>query len=297
MNDVFIIDKPAGKSSFWVVDKIKKFTGVSKVGHAGTLDPIATGVLTVFTGEAVKASDIFMSGDKTYEVTAKLGERTDTLDAEGSVVERSDAAKHNITKEMIMDVLKKFTGEIRQTPPMYSALKKDGKPLYEYARKGISVDREKRKIFIYDIDLLGFELPFLKLRVNCSKGTYIRALVDDIGVELGTFAHVTELRRTRSGAFDIKQAQQIGPDMKSISLEDAVSMTLPVFDIELKLAEKLAKGYLFNPEEAGVESKVGVYALQSRTKNGDKKIAALIKDGKVGRIFNYSEWSSACSTE
>ena len=287
MNGIIVIDKPKSRTSFWVVNKIRKITGVKKVGHTGTLDPLATGVLLVCLGEATKAADIFMDGDKVYEVTAKLGERTDTLDSDGEVVDRKDIPRDLINKDNVSKIISKFIGDIEQIPPMYSAIKKDGKPLYKLARKGVSIDRDSRKIKIHSIELLDVEYPFLKFRVHCSKGTYIRTLVDDIGVELGTFAHVTELRRTKSGIFDVKDACSMDGELRVISLDKAISMAVPVVDINNELAVKIAKGYQIDFSDSVSEN----FAVRSPDKNGENKIVALIKAKKVERVFNYSEWS------
>jgi len=290
MDGVVVIDKPKSRTSFWVVDKIRDLTGVKKVGHTGTLDPLATGVLPICIGEATKAADLFMSGDKIYEVTAKLGERTDTLDAEGKVVDQREVSSANVSRDALIKVINKFVGEIEQTPPMYSALKKDGVPLYKLARKGIDVDRQKRKVNINHIELLEMNTPFFSLRVDCSKGTYIRSLVDDIGVELGTFAHVTELRRTRSGVFDIKDSCQLDSELNILSLEKALSMLLPVVDVDKDVAVKIAKGYQIDLWGAGIENVPDNFVARSIGKDGAKKIVAIIKDKKISRVFNYSDW-------
>jgi tRNA pseudouridine55 synthase len=201
MAGILIIDKPSGITSFDVIEKIRKITGIKKIGHTGTLDPLATGVLPLCIGEATKLSDFLMSGDKTYEVRAKLGGRTNTLDSDGTITATGTVDPKSINKEALLSTLPGFTGEISQIPPMYSAIKKDGTPLYELARKGQEVEREKRKITIHKIELMEFASPYIKLRVECSKGTYIRTLIDDIGEKIGTYAHVVELRRTRTSVF------------------------------------------------------------------------------------------------
>jgi len=155
MSGIIVIDKPKGASSFSVVEKIRKIINVKKAGHTGTLDPLATGVLPICVGEATKISDFIMEGDKAYEVIAKLGERTNTLDADGTVIATGNKPSDKIDQKKILEVLKDFEGEILQIPPMFSAIKKDGVPLYKLARKGEEIEREQRKVTIHEIKVLG----------------------------------------------------------------------------------------------------------------------------------------------
>lgn len=208
---VFLVDKPAGMTSFGVVRRVKKLLNIKKVGHAGTLDPFATGLLIVCAGRpATRLISSFMDGEKEYIATLKLGERTTTLDPEGEVTRRCDVG--TLQAGTIADCLTKFTGRQLQKPPQYSALKHKGKPLYYYARKGIKVEKEPREIFIDCLERVDGDkdvtdqFPELKIRVVCSKGTYIRSLADDIGNALGCGAHLVGLRRTRSGVFTIENA-------------------------------------------------------------------------------------------
>lgn len=204
MHGVINFDKPGGMTSQTAVTLVKRALGVKKAGHAGTLDPMATGVLIICIGEATKISSFMMDMPKTYEAELKFGQRTDTLDAEGQILEERDVAP--MSMERIGGALEKFKGLIHQVPPMYSALKKDGKPLYELARKGIEVERKARQVTIYGIEALGYEHPFLRISVSCSKGTYVRTLAEDIATELGTVAHLSALRRTRVGGFSADEA-------------------------------------------------------------------------------------------
>ncbi len=215
MNDfgggVFLIDKPEGITSFGIVRRIKKLVGIKKVGHAGTLDPFATGLLVVCAGRpATKMIPLLMDGDKEYLATLRLGIRTTTMDPEGEIIE--EKAVGHISAADIAECLTGFVGEILQRPPAYSALKHKGKPLYYYARKGIEIEKEPRKVMIHSLERLGDPgdlddvSPELSLRIVCSKGTYIRSLADDIGVRLGCGASLTDLRRTRSGVFHVDQA-------------------------------------------------------------------------------------------
>lgn len=202
---ILVINKEKGISSARVVSLVRRALDMKKVGHTGTLDLEASGILPIVVGKATRVSDYMMQKDKTYETEMILGARTDTLDAAGSITERSDKV---VSKEEFIKVMDSFRGEIEQIPPMYSALKVSGKKLYDLAREGIEIERKKRKVKIYDIELLDFDFPRAKISVTCSKGTYIRTLVDDIGQKLGTFAYVDELVRTRVGDFDIKDSIQ-----------------------------------------------------------------------------------------
>lgn len=192
IHGVFLLDKPQGASSNEVLQKVKRLFHANKAGHTGALDPLATGMLPICLGEATKFSQFLLDSDKRYIVTAKLGERTDTSDAEGEVVQCRDIL---VTENDIIAALTLFRGDILQVPTMFSALKHNGKPLYEYARAGISVERDARPITIFELKFISYQAPFLTLEVHCSKGTYIRTLIDDLGEKLGCGAHVTVLRR------------------------------------------------------------------------------------------------------
>lgn len=193
IHGVFLLDKPQGMSSNDIMQKVKRIFQANKAGHTGALDPLATGMLPICLGEATKFSQFLLDADKRYLVTAKLGERTDTSDAEGQIVETRDV---KVKTPEILTALKQFRGDILQVPTMFSALKHNGKPLYEYARQGITVEREARPITIFELNFIEYNAPYLTLEVHCSKGTYIRTLVDDLGELLGCGAHVTMLRRT-----------------------------------------------------------------------------------------------------
>ena len=193
IHGVFLLDKPQGMSSNDIMQKVKRIFQANKAGHTGALDPLATGMLPICLGEATKFSQFLLDADKRYLVTAKLGERTDTSDAEGQIVETRDV---NVKTPDILTALEQFRGDILQVPTMFSALKYNGKPLYEYARQGITVEREARPITIFELNFIKYNAPYLTLEVHCSKGTYIRTLVDDLGEALGCGAHVTMLRRT-----------------------------------------------------------------------------------------------------
>ncbi|HCG6763513.1 tRNA pseudouridine(55) synthase TruB [Vibrio parahaemolyticus] len=193
INGVILLDKPTGISSNDALQKVKRIYFAEKAGHTGALDPLATGMLPICLGEATKFSQFLLDSDKRYRVIAKLGERTNTSDSDGEVVETRPV---DVTLEKLEACIEKFRGESDQVPSMFSALKYQGKPLYEYARKGMEVPRESRKITVYEIILHRFEGDEVEMEVHCSKGTYIRTIVDDLGEMLGCGAHVTMLRRT-----------------------------------------------------------------------------------------------------
>ncbi len=199
VNGILVLDKAQGLSSNEALQKVKRLYNARKAGHTGSLDPLATGVLPLCFGEATKLSQFLLESDKRYRVTISLGIRTDTGDAEGRVIEQSE--RFSVDAPQIRQALTRFTGTIEQIPPMYSAIKQQGVPLYKLAREGIEVDRASREITVYSIDLLHFEDRELQIDVHCSKGTYIRTLADDLGNLLGCGAHVKALRRTQAGVF------------------------------------------------------------------------------------------------
>ena len=204
---VLLVDKPAGLTSHDVVDRVRRHFGFKKVGHCGTLDPAATGLLILVIERATKLQDRLMSDDKMYEGTMLLGVSTDSQDADGKVIAEKPVPP--LTEEDIDRVFAKFRGDLQQVPPMVSAVKHQGTPLYKLARKGKTVEREPRLVHIYDLRVLGLELPRVRLRVACTKGTYVRTLCSDVGDALGCGAHLYELRRMRSGDFDVKDAHSL----------------------------------------------------------------------------------------
>ena len=203
MNGIVIIDKPAGWTSNDVVSKLRGVLRTKRIGHGGTLDPMATGVLPVFVGRATRGVEFFEHAEKTYETVLRLGITTDTEDITGTVLTQQESF---ITEEMLEDVLARFRGEILQVPPMYSALKINGQKLYDLARKGKEVARQPRPVTIHELTLLGMEADGIRLRVRCSKGTYIRTLCKDIGEALGCGGCMEALRRTRAGEYTIGEA-------------------------------------------------------------------------------------------
>lgn len=199
-----VIDKPAGCSSHDVVNRVRRILATKKVGHTGTLDPFATGVLPIAVGEGTKAIPFLDEGEKRYLATLRLGLVTDTLDITGTVQHEADCSQ--VDEAGLLQAMADLTGEIDQIPPMFSALKQGGQPLYKLARKGLEVERAARRVTIGRFDLLGFEPPLARVEVHCSRGTYIRSLADDLGRLLGCGACLTELRRTMSGPFLLADA-------------------------------------------------------------------------------------------
>lgn len=206
MQGILIINKPLGFTSQDVVSKVKKILNIKKAGHTGTLDPMATGVLPVLLGEYTKLSKYLVEHDKIYIAKIKLGEKTDTGDSEGNIIEVKDIDKNDISEANVKKVLESFLGKQKQIPPIYSAIKVNGKKLYEYARQGIEVKLEPREIEIYDIKLLNINNLEIEFEVNCSKGTYIRSLCEDIAKELGTVGYMSSLQRTLVDKFSIDNA-------------------------------------------------------------------------------------------
>jgi len=201
---VVLVDKPQGPTSHDIVDRIRRRFGIRKVGHGGTLDPMATGLLIMLLGRGTKLADLFTGSDKTYEGTMRLGISTDSGDAVGKILEEADCSA--VTRAQLAAEMQKMTGDLWQVPPMVSAVKIDGIPLYKRARKGQTVEREPRLIHVYEFSLLDFAPPRARFRMRCTKGTYVRTLCADIGGALGCGAHLAQLRRTRSGSLTIEQA-------------------------------------------------------------------------------------------
>ena len=201
---IIVIDKPKGRTSNHVLQQIKRTFDAKKAGHTGSLDPLATGVLPICLGEATKVSQYLLDGDKCYQVTCKLGVTTDSGDSDGNVV--AEMPIPEITEQILYAVLPSFIGKQQQVPPMYSALKFQGQPLYKLARQGIEIERKARTVNIYDIILISFTSDSFTLEVKCSKGTYIRTLVEDISASLSTGGHVIALRRLESAGYAIEQA-------------------------------------------------------------------------------------------
>lgn len=207
LDGALLIDKPAGPTSHDVVDEIRRYFRIKKVGHCGTLDPNATGLLIIVLGRATKLSERLMSDDKVYEGTMKFGEATDSYDCDGEITETKSVPP--LTLEQLNEAAVPFIGDIMQMPPMVSAIKKNGVPLYKLARKGIEVEREARLIHIYNFRFSSYTEPTGTFRLACTKGTYVRSVAHELGQKLGCGAHLTTLRRSASGKFDVADAMPL----------------------------------------------------------------------------------------
>lgn len=281
VDGVLLLDKPIGLTSNDALQKARRLFSAAKGGHTGTLDPLATGLLPLCFGEATKFSADLLDADKTYEAVLKLGVMTDSGDAEGQVIA---TAAVNVSDDDVVRVLPHFTGDIQQIPPMHSALKRNGRPLYELARQGIEVERAARAVTIHAIDLLAFSGDCLTLRVACSKGTYIRVLAADIGRALGCGAHLAALRRTVVGDLDLAHAVTLA-ELEALDeagragclrAVDALLHTLPVVTVEGEEAERFRHG---NPVDLpeGLSGKIRVYA--------DARLIGVGEPGPDGRLW------------
>ncbi len=245
VHGVLLLDKPVGWSSNDALIKAKRLLNAMKAGHTGTLDPFATGLLPLCFGEATKFSQDLLEADKTYQTVVHLGITTNTGDTEGEVIATLPVT---VSEEQIRAVLPKFTGDILQVPPMYSALKRDGKPLYEYARAGITLEREARPVTIHVLEFVSYAAPFLTLNVRCSKGTYIRVLGEDIGAALGCGAHLNALRRTHVGHLILENTVTLDALM-AMNEQERSTLLAPVDALltsfpPVLLTDELAKRFL-----------------------------------------------------
>ncbi|AKS40997.1 tRNA pseudouridine(55) synthase TruB [Wenzhouxiangella marina] len=257
---ILLLDKPSGLGSNAALGRAKRLLGIKKAGHTGTLDPMASGLLALCFGEATKVAGFLLDADKAYLAEATLGITTDSEDAEGEVLERRPVPE--LDEAAIEAVLDRFRGPIEQVPPMHSALKHQGKRLYELARKGETVERPPRAVVIHALKLIGWQSPVLKLDVRCSKGTYIRSLVRDIGEALGCGAHLSALRRTLSEPFSIDKAIGLA-DLDGLDVDQARSLLippdqallhLPAVELEAALARRLQHGQTL----AGIDGEAGL---------------------------------------
>lgn len=267
VHGVLLLDKAAGHSSNDVLIKAKRLLNAQKAGHTGTLDPFATGLLPLCFGEATKFAQDLLEADKTYEALVHLGIVTSTGDTEGEVL---STAEVTVTLEKIEAVLPKFRGPLDQVPPMHSALKRDGKPLYEYARAGITLEREARRVTIHELELLDYTAPFLRLRVKCSKGTYIRVLGEDIGAALGCGAHLNALRRIQVGDLTLDGALTLDA-LTAIPEEQRVPVLAPVDALlssfpKLVLPAELATRFLHGQRLSLGKESVAIPAQEGRVR-------------------------------
>lgn len=245
VDGVLLLDKPQGLSSNTALQIARRLLNAEKAGHTGTLDPMATGLLPLCFGEATKFSSELLDADKAYEATLKLGMTTTTADAEGEVLQTREVA---VTQAMLEAALAKFTGPIAQVPPMYSALKRDGKPLYEYARAGVELEREARNVVIHKLELLDWQGDEVRIAVDCSKGTYIRTLAEDIGEVLGCGAHLIALRRTRiatlglAGTVTLEQLEHAVDRDALLAATESLLGDLPAAHLDAAASDRLLHG-------------------------------------------------------
>ncbi len=282
VDGVLLLDKPVGLSSNDALIKAKRVMNAKKAGHTGTLDPFATGLLPLCFGEATKFSQDLLEADKTYEATVHLGIMTNTGDTEGEAIETLPV---DVTLAQIEAALARFRGPILQVPPMYSALKRDGKALYEYAREGITLEREARPVTIHGLELIAYEAPMLKIRVTCSKGTYVRVLGEDIGAALGCGAHLNALRRIQVGALTLdgmitlEALQAHAEPLSLLAPVDALLSTFPSVELTAELAKRFLNGQrlALGKEAVVVPAELG----RVRVYHGDKLLGTA----------NLQEWS------
>ena len=278
MDGILNIHKPSGPTSFTTVARLRALLGEPKAGHGGTLDPLASGVLPVFLGQATRLAEYLMEHPKSYRAEIELGVSTDSYDAEGAVTGRNDAS--GIGRDSLEDCLKRFRGDITQTPPVYSALKQHGQPLYKLARQGQAVEVESRPTSIYRLELTAYNPPFLTLDVECSKGTYIRSLAHDIGAGLGCGAHLSGLIRTSYGPFNLKEAVTLEKIETGVS-EGSWSVFLQPMDSVLALWEQII---LTEDQVETVRCGVG---LSLEAKPGSLRLRAYEKTGMFLALLKF----------
>ncbi|AXA34400.1 tRNA pseudouridine(55) synthase TruB [Francisella adeliensis] len=265
LNGVIVVNKSKDASSNYILQQLKRLFNAQKAGHTGTLDPMATGVLPICFGRATKIAQYLLDADKEYIATIKLGVETDSGDAEGNIIKESLDDIPKLDNDALENVLDNFRGEISQVPPMYSALKHNGKPLYKLAREGIQIEIKPRDITIYNLDLLDFTEDTITIKVRSSKGTYIRSLAIDIGAKLGCGGHLIALQRTKSGPFDIEQSYTL-EQLKDLSFEDKLAT---ISHVESVFSDKLS--YTLAEEEKEDLYKRGKFPIRPEL-NGTVKI-------------------------
>ncbi|BDC38643.1 tRNA pseudouridine(55) synthase TruB [Paraburkholderia terrae] len=284
LDGVLLLDKPVGLSSNDALIRAKRLYLAKKAGHTGTLDPLASGLLPLCFGEATKFSQDLLEADKTYEATMRLGIRTTTGDAEGEAIETRDVT---CDQGAVERALAQFRGEIVQVPPMYSALKRDGKPLYEYARAGQTVEREGRQVTIHALELLACALPDVTFRVTCSKGTYVRTLAEDIGEALGCGAHLVMLRRTGVGALTLANSVTLDalsdaqPDQRDAWIQpvDALLSTFPSVQLDAEATRRFLHGQRLRLADLAVDESV-LHATRTRVYASEGKLLGVARVGE-----------------
>ena len=285
MNGIVIVDKPQGWTSQDVTARLRRVFSTRRIGHGGTLDPMATGVLPVFVGRATRAVEFFEHAEKTYEATLRLGMKTDTQDITGTVLEERPVT---VTEQDILNVLPAFRGEILQIPPMYSALKVNGQKLYDLARKGKEVERQPRPITIHELELLHFDGQDARMRVRCSKGTYIRTLCEDMGEKLGCLGCMAALRRTRAGEYTIEKAVPLqilldaeNPEQYLLSM-DSPFLGYPAVTLSENQEKRCRNGNAFT-----LRVPDGTYRAYG--KNGEFLMLARAENGVMSTIKSFFE--------
>lgn len=287
MNGIIVIDKPKGRTSHDMVYFIRRMTGIKKVGHTGTLDPDATGVLPLCIGNGTKVSDMLLESDKCYRAELILGKTTDTQDLSGNVLEEKEV---NLSEEEIVKAAESFVGEIEQIPPMYSAIKQDGKKLYELARKGIEVERKPRRVTVNEITIVKIDKNTVTIDVDCSKGTYIRTLCSDIGEKLGCGGCMGNLRRTKAGMFNIDESHTLeeieklkenGKLGNIILPVDSVFMKYPKIQLNEKQVKSVTNGIRMTYK--GIEGQT--YRVYDN--NNEFLCISKIEDGKLRLVKSF----------
>lgn len=289
MNGIIIIDKPLGRTSHDMVYEVRRLTGIKKVGHTGTLDPMATGVLPVCVGSATKVADMLTLSDKRYIAEMVLGMTTDTQDADGEVLTECAVT---CSEADIRDAVNSFAGEIEQIPPMYSAIKQNGKKLYELARAGIEVERKSRKVTINSIDILKTDGVRVTIDVSCSKGTYIRTLCEDIGIKLGVGAYMNTLQRTKTGPFTLEDSYKLN---RLYELKEQGKLTDALISVD-KMFEDYPKIILNEKQTRSITNGIrmsynGIEGQSYRLYNVNKRFLCISKceDGKL--VLEKSFWN------
>ena len=285
MNGIVIIDKPQGWTSQDVTARLRRVFNTRRIGHGGTLDPMATGVLPVFVGRGTRGVEFFEHAEKIYETVLRPGMTTDTEDITGTVLTQTEV---NVTAEMVEAILPQFRGDIMQVPPMYSALKVDGQKLYDLARKGKEVERQPRPITIHELTLLGVEEDGIHLRVHCSKGTYIRTLCKDIGQALGCGGCMAALRRVQAGEYTISESVPLMELLETAEPEkylrpvDTMFRNYPAITLTAKQEIRCRNGNSFS-----VTMDPGIYRAYSQ--NGEFLMLAKVEDGTMSTVKSFFE--------
>lgn len=282
--------KEAGYTSFDVVAKLRGILHVKKIGHTGTLDPDATGVLPICIGKATKVCDLLTNKDKSYTTTLLIGKSTDTYDISGTVTNESEV---NVTENEVINAINSFLGEIEQIPPMYSAIKVNGKKLYELARQGKVIDRQARKVTIYNIEVIDISLPRIIMRIDCSKGTYIRSLCNDIGEKLGCFGCMESLVRNKVGDFDIENAIKIEEIEKIYNENNIDKVLLPVDYVFSSYPKGVilddSKKYALNGAKLGmsnlVDGRINFELHEENVKNNNIFLRLYLENGKFVGLY------------